>query len=79
LEQLNSQTAVDLHTADNLIIWCSLATGDSAYTTSSLTMHTLTAIELAKIFTNARFDVEGRPGGAARIQCNGMGLSNPNM
>jgi len=79
LEQLNSQTAVDLHTADNLIIWCSLATGDSAYTTSSLTMHTLTAIELAKIFTNARFNVEGRPIGAARIQCNGMGLSNPSM
>ncbi len=79
LEQLKSQTAVDLHTADNLIIWCSLATGDSAYTTSSLTMHTLTAIELAKIFTNARFDVEGGPGGAARIQCNGMDLSNPSM
>lgn len=79
LEQLKSKTAVDLHTADNLIIWCSLATGDSAYTTSSLTMHTLTAIELAKIFTNARFDVEKGPGGAARIQCSGMGLSNPNM
>jgi RNA 3'-phosphate cyclase len=79
LEQLKSQTAVDLHTADNLIIWCSLATGDSAYTASSLTMHTLTAIELAKIFTNARFEVEGGPSGAARIQCNGMDLSNPNM
>jgi RNA 3'-phosphate cyclase len=79
LEQLKSQTAVDLHTADNLIIWCSLATGDSAYTTSSLTMHTLTAIELAKIFTNARFEVEGGLGGAARIQCNGIDLNNPNM
>jgi RNA 3'-phosphate cyclase len=79
LEQLKSQTAVDLHTADNLIIWCSLSMGDSTYTTSSLTMHTLTAIELAKIFTNARFNVEGRPIGAVRIQCNGMSLSNPSM
>ncbi len=79
LEQLKSQTAVDLHTADNLIIWCSLATGDSVYTTSSLTMHTLTAIELAKIFTNARFEVEGGPGGAAWIQCSGIDLSNQNM
>jgi RNA 3'-phosphate cyclase len=77
VDQLTSQTAVDLHTADNLVIWCSLAKGDSTYTTSSLTMHTRTALELAKTLTVAKFEVEQETGGVVRISCSGMGLRNP--
>ena len=78
LGQLASGTVVDIHTADNLVLWCSLAEGRSMYTTSNLTMHTRTAIELAKIFTSAKFDVDNKPDGAARVQCDGVGLTNPN-
>jgi len=78
IEEINSFTAVDMHTADNLVLWCSLAGGESVYTTSRLTMHTRTAIELAKIFTDAEFEVEGAPDGFAKIRCSGVGLKNPN-
>lgn len=79
LGELASGAAVDLHTADNLVLWCSLAEGRSVYTTSSLTMHTMTAIELAKIFTGAEFYVDGKPDGVARVQCDGVGMKNPNI
>jgi hypothetical protein len=42
-------------------------------------MHTRTAIELAKIFTSAKFDVDSKPDGVARVQCDGVGLTNPNI
>jgi len=79
LTQLGSGAAVDMHTGDNLVLWCSLAGGESVYTTSRLTMHTRTAIELAKIFTDARFDVDGEPDKFSRIRCKGVGLSNLNI
>lgn len=78
IKEINSDAAVDMHTADNLVLWCSLAGGESVYTTSTLTMHTRTAIELAKIFTDAEFEVEGVPDGFAKIRCRGVGLRNPN-
>lgn len=51
LTQLRSEAALDIHTGDNLVLWCHLAEGESVYITSSLSMHTRTAIELAKLFT----------------------------
>lgn len=74
--QLETGMAVDRHTADNLIIWCSLADGESVFTTSELTMHTLTAMELAKSIVGAEFEVEGGLGQPSRIVCRGVGLEN---
>ncbi len=76
VSQLETGMAVDRHTADNLIIWCSLADGESAFTTSELTMHTITAIELAKMIVGAEFEVEGALGQPSRIVCRGIGLEN---
>jgi len=73
VEQLRTGAAVDLHTADSLVLWCSLADGDSVFTTSKLTMHTATAIELARLITGAEFKVEGERGEPARIRCRGVG------
>jgi len=75
-EQLRTGAAVDLHTADNLVLWCSLADGVSDFTTSRLTLHTATAIELARIITGAEFEVEGELEKPARIRCRGVGLRN---
>ncbi|MFP3951028.1 MAG: RNA 3'-terminal phosphate cyclase [Candidatus Bathyarchaeia archaeon] len=73
IEQLASCASVDYHTADNLILPCSLANGRSVFTTSKLTLHTLTAIELSKNITGAEFEVEGARGKQGRIICHGIG------
>jgi len=78
VDQLRTGAAVDLHTADSLVLWCSLAEGESRFTTSRLTLHTATAIELAKIITRAEFVVEGDLGKPATIRCRGIGLRNRN-
>ncbi len=79
IEQLKTGMAIDLHTADNLILWCSLAEGESTFTTSRLTLHTATAMELAKIITGVKFKVEGQLNKPAKISCRGIGLKNPNL
>jgi len=79
IEQLDTGRAVDLHTADNLILWCSLAEWESNFTTSGPTIHTVTAMELARIVTGVEFEVEGQLGEPARIRCRGVGLRNPNL
>lgn len=76
IEQLKTGAAVDYHTADNLIIWASLAKGTSKLSVSNLTMHTLTAIELAKRIVKASFEVDGRLGEKVNITCKGIGLEN---
>jgi len=73
LRQLDTGAVVDLHTADNLIIWCSLAKGESIFRTSELTLHTVTAMKLAEMITEARFEVEGSLGRPALIKCRGIG------
>jgi len=58
LRELNSDCCVDFHTADNLILWASLAVGETKFTTSKVSLHTKTAIELARIFTDASIEVK---------------------
>jgi len=74
LSQIKTGAEVDLHTCDHLILPCSLASGTSKFKTSKLTMHTLTAIELAKTFTDATFQVTGEIDEPAEIICKGIGL-----
>lgn len=76
LDELRVGAAVDQHTADNLILWCSLARGESSFTTSALTDHTRTAIEMARLFTGVEFTVEDERTGRVRISCEGIGLKN---
>jgi len=78
VDQLGTGAAVDLHTADSLVLWCSLAEGESRFTTSRLTMHTVTAMELARIITGAELVAEGELGKPATISCLGVGLRNRN-
>ncbi len=73
VEQIGTGATVDLHTSDHMILPCSLADGESRFTTSRLTLHTLTAVELAKTFTAAEFSVQGLRGQPATITCVGAG------
>lgn len=76
VDELRAEASVDQHTADNLILWCSLARGGSSFTTSALTNHTRTAIEMARLFTGVEFGVDVESGGRTRISCDGIGLKN---
>jgi len=73
VDQIRTGAVVDLHTSDHMILPCSLAEGESSFSTSRLTLHTLTAVELAKMFTGAEFRVMGREGQPATISCTGAG------
>jgi RNA 3'-phosphate cyclase len=69
IKQLETGSVVDKHTSDHLILPISLASGKSEFTSSEITLHTLTAIELAKTFTNSEFKIVGKQGNPGVITC----------
>jgi RNA 3'-terminal phosphate cyclase (ATP) len=74
VEQIGTYSAVDMYTADNLVLWCSLASGESVYSMSGKTLHTETAVEIARIFTEADITLEERADGTSLLRCRGIGL-----
>ncbi len=76
LEQLKTGATVDYHTADHLILPCSLAGGESTFKASRLSLHTLTAIRLAEMIVGAEFQVEENTGGSGTVKC--KGVKHPN-
>ncbi len=79
IREINSKTFVDQHTADNLILPCSLATGESSFTVSLLTLHTLTALEIARSILNIEISVEGREKQKGKIFIKGAGIINTHI
>jgi RNA 3'-terminal phosphate cyclase (ATP) len=77
VQQVKTGAYVDLHTADNLILPCSLASGTSSFTVSRLTMHTLTAVEVAKLVAGVKITVGGAEGKLGKITIEGRGAVNP--
>jgi RNA 3'-phosphate cyclase len=75
--QIKTGAFVDQHTADNLILPCSLATGTSSFTVTRLTMHTLTAVEVANRIIGTKIMIEGSEGNYGRITIEGRGVKNP--
>jgi RNA 3'-terminal phosphate cyclase (ATP) len=75
LEELRSGCCVDTFTADNLILWASLARGETRFTTSMVTQHTKTALWLAETFTDTETQVSLGPSGCHLISIQGVGLS----
>ena len=76
VHEVKTGAFIDLHTADNLILPCSLASGTSSFTVSRLTMHTLTAVEVAKMVAGVRITVEGVEDKQGRITVEGRGALN---
>ncbi len=76
LEELGSGMAFDSHMGDMLIPYMFLARGMSVAGVSKLTSHTLTAIEVSKIFLpEAKVFINGSPGSRGVIRVFGVGLS----
>ena len=76
VEELRSNMAFDRHMGDMLIPYLFLASGESIVGVSSLTMHTITAIEVAKKFLpEAYVRIQGSTGEPAKISVAGVGFS----
>jgi len=76
INELRSEAHLDRHTADHMILPASLAEGTSVFRTSLISLHTLTAIEIAKVFTESKFKVIGREGEPGTISVEGIGFRN---
>ncbi len=73
MSQIRTGANVDRHTGDHLVLPCSLADGVSTFSVSELTMHTISAIEIAKTFTGCAVEVNGKVGKPARVEIAGIG------
>ncbi|ABL77627.1 RNA 3'-terminal phosphate cyclase [Thermofilum pendens] len=71
---LKAGAPVDPHASDNLVIYMSLARGESAILTTELTSHAETALELCRQITGATYTVE-RTGNGVLIKVKGVGYS----
>ncbi|RLF07746.1 MAG: RNA 3'-phosphate cyclase [Thermoprotei archaeon] len=73
VEMLKSNTAVDLHALDNIIIYMSLAKGVSRVMAKQLTSHAKTAIDICSTITGANIKVIDR-GKYIEIVSEGIGF-----
>lgn len=71
---LDSTGAADPHLADQLALLMALARGRSTLTTTEVTGHLLTNIDIIKAFLDVEFIVTGRPGGPGTVQVDGAGF-----
>ena len=73
VEQIERGGAVDVHHTDQLIPFMALASGESIIKSSEISLHTLTAIEVAKQIIGAKFYVEGKLNSPGLIKAVGIG------
>ena len=78
LDSLEHRPCVDEHMQDQMVILMALAGGRSRVRTGPLTLHTETAIHIARATSTAEFRVEKADDGgcAVIIECDGIGLEN---
>jgi RNA 3'-terminal phosphate cyclase (ATP) len=72
IEEIDSGAPVDMHLADQLVIWAALADGTSEYVASRRTEHLRSAVAVANQILGAGFRIEGD--GPTHIICSGVGL-----
>jgi len=74
IKALRSKVPVDDHALDNLIIYMSLAKGESYIVARELTSHAETAMKLCEDIAEAKFTVE-KENNYIKIICKGIGVS----
>ncbi|MBN3307308.1 RNA 3'-terminal phosphate cyclase [Amia ocellicauda] len=84
LRNIRHNGCVDEFLQDQLIIFMALANGTSRIRTGPLTLHTQTAIHVAEQLTKAKFTVTKAEDDNANsdtyiIECQGIGMANPNF
>ena len=74
IRQIRKGGAVDVHHTDQLIIFMALAKGVSEIYSSEISLHGLTAMDVARKIIGAEFQVEGKEGTPGIIKAEGIGL-----
>uniref|UniRef100_T1IN18 RNA 3'-terminal phosphate cyclase n=1 Tax=Strigamia maritima TaxID=126957 RepID=T1IN18_STRMM len=74
IDNLKNKSCVDTYLQDQLIILMALAKGTSRIKTGPITLHTQTAIHVAKLLTNVDFEIKELEDKSVVIQCEGIGL-----
>lgn len=72
-KELGTNAPVDYHQADMLIPYIALGKGQSSFSVSELTQHTITNIHVVEQFVDVKFRVDGELGSAATLTVNGIG------
>ena len=67
LDFMNSNAAVDLHLADQIVPYLAMAEGKSSFTVQRITRHLLTNIWVVQQFLKREIEVEGALGESGRI------------
>jgi RNA 3'-terminal phosphate cyclase (ATP) len=67
LRYCRSDAAFDPYLADQTVPYASLASGVSRFTTSLVTRHLLTNLDVVRLFTGAEWSVDGREGEAGAV------------
>jgi len=68
--------ALDVHAADQMLVYLALARGASEFTTREVTSHARTAIWLIEHFLPVRFEM-AREDGVVRLKVRGAGVAPP--
>lgn len=76
LDNLHHGGCVDDYLQDQIIILMALAKGRSCIRSGPLTLHTETAIHVAKLLTRAKFTIKNLSQTQTIIECEGIGLVN---
>lgn len=70
---VRTEACLDYHLADQVLIYLSLATGQSTYSTSRITEHLVTNVAVIQRFLPVSFKIKGQKGQPGTIIVNGMG------
>ncbi len=79
ISELRENAPVDRHLADMLVIYAALAEGRSVYEVTKLTSHTVTSIEVCKIITGCKANIQGQLNERAVVEIEGIGHLNNNI
>lgn len=74
LKSLEARVPVDPHAADNLVIYLSLAKGESFFYTSEVTLHLKTALELCRQIVGSNYRLEDE-NGSVKVYIRGVGFT----
>ncbi|RPI33200.1 MAG: RNA 3'-phosphate cyclase, partial [Nitrospiraceae bacterium] len=66
--------ALDSHMADQILLYLSLCSGESFFSTSAITSHQITNLWAIGLFHDIRYSIEGKPGEKGTIKLKGLDL-----
>jgi len=75
LNFINSPAALDRHLADQVVLYATLAAGETRLTTEKITRHLLTNLWVIGQFVGGRFDVQGEEGQPGSVWIRGIAYS----